>query len=865
MWWKTLFRRRQAEQDLEDEIRSHLAIDAQQRMERGESPAEAERNARRDFGNTALVKDVTRDTWGRRWMDELLQDLRHAVRALRKQWKIAAVAIVSLSIAMTLGILSLSVTNTLLLLPPPGTDTGRLVVVYSRASGKDGQISYPDYEYYRQTNRGFSDIAADYNSVGISTDFSGTTIMSRPVSDNYFSVLAVRPYLGRFFSPGDDKTKDIAVLTYMCWKRLGADPNIIGKKVVGNTVIGVTPPEFTGAFFGLNGDEFRPLSSAEQDDAWLSKRDARPLFLIGRLKPGVTRRQAQAELTTLSAQLALSYPKEDKDRTAVMTRATLLPPDQIDDAELIVSILMTLVILVLLIACANIANLLLALAVGRRQEAAIKLALGAQRWRLIREFLVESAGICAASALIGYAIAAFFARHSNIDLEMPMLGSYTLGFSLHLDSTVAGLSLALLFIAIAATGIAPALYASSPAVSQVLSGEIVVGGTKKNLRRNVLVVIQVAVCTLVLFGLGLCERSLYNLRHTDLGFTARNLVAMSVYEPMQKNFSKEQGQELFDRIRTAVSSLPGVQSVSLTSDVPVFDTYQGNEVSVRATELAGKVSATRAAVDSEYFETLGVHLLSGRLFDSGDRENTLPVAVIDKAMADRLWPGQDPVGKTFFTGEPAITLTVVGVTPTGKYDSLDESARPAFYVPLSQHYQGTINIVARTAGDPSLWVEPLSKTIRALGAGRGFHPMTLTEWMNFGLFEQRAMAVCMTILGVSGLLLAMLGLCAAISYSVSERKKELGIRVALGAARGQLVGMILLQTSRVVGVGIGMGILCGVPTTIMARSFFYGISAVEWTVLIPLSAGMMALSLMIAYVSARPWLNADPMEVVRQA
>jgi hypothetical protein len=295
----------------------------------------------------------------------------------------------------------------------------------------------------------------------------------------------------------------------------------------------------------------------------------RALFLIGRLKPNVARRQAQAELTALSAQLASSYPKEDKDRTAVARRATLLPPDQIDDAELLVSVLMTLVILVLLIACANVANLVLALAVGRRQEAAIRLALGAQRVRLIREFLVESAMICIVSGFAGDLVAAFAVQHSNIDLTVPMAGTYSLVLSLRLDATVVGLALVLLFIAIAATGLAPALYASSPALSQVLSGEIVVGGTKKNLRRNVLVVVQVAVCTLVLFGMGLCERSLYNLRHTDPGFNARNLVAMTVYESLQKNFSKDQGEELFERLREAVSGLPGVQSVSRATDLPV--------------------------------------------------------------------------------------------------------------------------------------------------------------------------------------------------------------------------------------------------------------------------------------------------------
>ena len=232
-------------------------------------------------------------------------------------------------------------------------------------------------------------------------------MITRPVSDNYFAVLGIRPYLGRFFAAGDDQTKaPVAVMTYSCWKRLGADPNIAGKTVAGTTILGVAPREFTGSFYGLNGDLLMPLSKNSNNSDWFAQRDSRQLFLIARLKPGVSRRQAQAEMAALAGQLATAYPKDDKNRTAVVTRATLLPPDGLKTAELVTGILMAVVLLVLLIACSNVANLLLAIAVARRQEAAIKLALGAPRGRLIREFLRESAILCAASAALGYAIAA---------------------------------------------------------------------------------------------------------------------------------------------------------------------------------------------------------------------------------------------------------------------------------------------------------------------------------------------------------------------------------------------------------------------------------------------------------------------------
>src|SRR5262249_7873244 len=275
------------------------------------------------------------------------------------------------------------------------------------------------------------------------------------------------------------------------------------------TIIGVAPKEFTGSFFGFNGDLLVPLSRTDDDSAWLTNRGNRQLFLIGRLKPGVTRSQAQAEISTLTRQLASAYPKEDKTLVATVTRATMLPPDLLPDAELALAILILVVILVLLIACANVANLLLAVAVGRRQEAAIKLALGAQRGRLIREFLKETTVICGSGAALGYGLAAaVLRRYPSISLSVPMVGTYSISFQLRQDGTVAVLTIPLTLVAILATGLVPALYASSPTLTAMLGGEIVVGGTRKRARRNVLVTAQVAVCTLSLVGAGLCQRSL---------------------------------------------------------------------------------------------------------------------------------------------------------------------------------------------------------------------------------------------------------------------------------------------------------------------------------------------------------------------
>lgn len=411
------------------------------------------------------------------------------LRTLRRHWKLAAISAFSLSIAMALGVVALSISNNFLLLPPAAPAPDRLVMLYARSAGTPiDQFSYPDYEYFREHNHVFTDVAAAPNSISISADinFGGreVRVITRPVSENYFAVMGIRPYLGHFFSPGDDSSKaSLAVMTWTCWNRLGSDTKIVGKVLAGRTIVGVTPKSFTGSFYGADGDLFTTVREVDTDFSWLKQRSRRRLILIARLRPGITRRQSQAEMTALSGQLASAYPNDDKESAAVVTRATLLTPDAIPTAELMTGILLVLALLVLLIACANVANLLLAVAVGRRQEAAIKLALGAPRGRLIREFLKESTILCAVSGVLGYSIAAVVVtRYSDLTIVFPMVGAFSFGLNLKFDSTVLAFTLVLMLIASLATGLAPALYASAPALAQVLSGEIVVGGTRKGVR-----------------------------------------------------------------------------------------------------------------------------------------------------------------------------------------------------------------------------------------------------------------------------------------------------------------------------------------------------------------------------------------------
>jgi len=415
-------------------------------------------------------------------------------------------------------------------------------------------------------------------------------------------------------------------------------------------------------------------------------------------------------------------------------------------------------------------------------------------------------------------------------------------------------------IASVATGLAPALYASSPALAQILGGEVVVGGSQRNVRRNALVIVQVAVCTLVMVGMGLCQRNLYNMRHDDFGFSGHNLVALNVYTEAE-GYQPAQVPEFYDKLRRATAALPGVQAVTLAWDLPLFGSQD------LPIQVAGANSATsqHTAVDGAYFATLRIPILAGRAFDRNDGEKAPAVAIVNQRMAEMYWKGKSPLGEVLMVGNPPRPVTIVGVAANTKNDTGEETPGPFVYLPLSQDYRSGIEVIARTGGDPKRWVEPFRKAMRGLGLKVMIEPVTFAEWVDLSLFGMRVIAWGGELLSGLGLLLAMVGLAGAVSYSVGQRKKELGIRVALGARRGQLLAMLLRQSALVVGVGVAIGLALGTVVSTLLKSQFYRMGAVEWTVLLPVTAAVMGLALAMTCLSAMPWLRVDPMETVRHA
>jgi predicted permease len=361
-------------------------------------------------------------------------------------------------------------------------------------------------------------------------------------------------------------------------------------------------------------------------------------------------------------------------------------------------------------------------------------------------------------------------------------------------------------------------------------------------------------------GMGLCQRNLYNMRHDDFGFSAHNLVALNVYTEAE-GYNQAQAAEFYGKLRRTTAALPGVQAVTLAWDLPLFGSQ---DLPIQIPGRADAVSPN-TAVDDAYFATLGIPIVAGRSFDRNDGEKAPAVAIVNRRMAEMYWKGKNPLGEVFMVGKPRRPVTIVGVAANTKTDTGEETPGPFVYLALSQDYRPGIEVIARTRGDPRLWVEPLRKAMRGLGLKVMIEPVTFAEWVDLNLFGMRVITWCGELLSGLGLLLAMVGLAGAVSYSVGQRKKELGIRVALGARRWQLLAMLLRQSAVVAGAGAAIGLALGTVASTLLKSQFYRMSAVEWTVLLAVTAAVMGLALAMTYLSALPWLRVDPMEAVRHA
>jgi predicted permease len=571
----------------------------------------------------------------------------------------------------------------------------------------------------------------------------------------------------------------------------------------------------------------------------------------------------------LSRRLAAEHPATDKDRLAFVAPTTIIPPSYRPMLRSVFGIVIAIVALTLIAACSNVTNLLLALATMRRHEMLVRTALGASRRQLMLPALGESLFVGVVAGALGFGLASMVLAWMSSLRPMFAAGIPPPSLDLYPDLRLALAMLAIVVVAGLATGLVPAWRSASDGLSGSLIRESVIGGARRTRVRHLLVVIQMAVATLILVGVGVSLRSLANLRQVDVGFTARNLAIAGV-NLRSSGYDEARGLAFYERMRDALAAVPGVESISLADGMPIGLSGWGRDhvrsEQERASSTSQGAETSYGVVDGNYYATLGITLLAGRAFDTRDTKTSGEVIVINRTMARRHWPGADTdaIGRRIHLENGNRLVRVIGVVADGKYNDLDEAPMPFMFFALSQHYLPDVSVIARTSGRAPLSIAPITQALTRLDPGLAFGPRTFDDHLQVALLLPRFILAIVSGLGALALVLAVVGLYGTVFYSVSQRRNEIGVRVALGAQPRDLFAMVLRQTAWLALSGAAIGVALSLAARPIVASLFYGIRPVEPMVLATVVTTCVVLAIATAYLAARPWTRMSALEMVRR-
>ena len=881
-WW----RRDAIDAELQEEIRTHLEMKA--------ADLGSLRAARHGFGNPALVLEDARSVWGWPGLEALWHDLRYGTRMLLKAPGFTAIAVLSLATGIGANTAIFSLVDKVLIRKLPVEEADRLVIVTAnRGQGVLTGSNHPDFVDYRDRNDVFDGLVCyTQRALTLSERGQAERIQGLIVSGNYFTVLRVRPALGRGFLPEEDKTAGthpVVVIGYGLWqRRFGGDHRIVGKTVSLNaypfTVVGIAPPEFNGTIAGGAPDVYVPIMMMAQiatspfDRSNLlfgprSRSLSGSLQVLGRLKPGVSREQAAAAMTTLGGQIARAYPNADGSPRVepkfLIEDGSRGHTNLLRDLRFPLQMLMATVGLVLLIACANVANLLLARAGTRQKEIAIRLATGAGRMRLIRQLLTESVLLSTLAGAAGLALAASISG-LMVSFAPPNNNAFSfLTLDNRLDLRVLVFTLAISVLTGILFGLAPALIASRPDLLSALRDEATVFGKRvRHLNlRNLLVVGQVAISVIVLVGAGLCVRSLRNLYAIDTGFDPTKVLVMSVDVGLS-GYSRERGLQFYAELLERVQRVPGVEAVSLATQVALGD---GFGAMMRAEGYAPKpgedMSSDFNQIAPDYFRVMKIPLLEGREFSPSDTTNTPLVAVVNEAAVRRFWPGLSAIGRRVIVGRPPDeqARVVVGVVKDSKYRRLTEEVRPAVFSPFFQSYRGDMTLHVRTTGEPATMMAGVRREVQALDASLPlYNTRTLEEQKTGSLYTSRLAATLLTSFGLLALLLAAVGVYGVMAYTVNRRTHEIGIRMALGAQGSEICRLVMVEGTAIMTIGLLLGLGGALAATRLVESFLYGVRPNDPIAFAGAALLLAAVTVLANYLPARHASRTDPLLAIRQ-
>ncbi len=813
-------------------------------------------------------------------MNSFWQDLRYSLRTISKAPGYAAIAILTLALGIGANTTIFSWINSALLNPVPGLTKSSEVVslVIGRPGTNPTAFTYPDVEAVRNGQQSFTGIAACwFTVVNLADKSKPDRVWGMTTSANYFDVLGVRPLLGRGFLPVEDDKPGgapVAVISYRLWQtHFAANPNIIGHPIQLNghpfTIVGVTPAAFQGSQTGVRTEIWVPVmmhSVLRPATDFIHDHHDFTFLVFGRLKPGVKLEQAQAEMNTLLQTEVKNYPEEHKGKDVITAYPLWRNPFGLNQfLSTLLPALMCIAGLVLLLACTNVANLMLVRAVGRRREMAIRMSLGASRWRLMRQLLSESLMLALAGGAIALLITGWTA--GSLMSFLPSSTDIPLWLDVRADRMVLLATLLISVLTGMIFGILPALRASREAPVAVLKEDTgsASGGLRKARLAGALVVAQISLSLLLLICAGLLIRSVQKGQQIDRGFNPRN-VWLASYDLFTAGYSQAQGIELHRQLVAKVESVPGVESVALSTRVPLA--FYGDSTSVKPEGYESQKNESMetqvAVVSPNYLQTMQIPMLEGRDFTLQDTKTSQRVVIVSHAFTARYWPNQEALGKQVHSDFTNEWFTVVGVARDSKQKSLNEKPMPFLYLPVYQVYRSEVILNARVNGDPLATGQAIEKAIQELNSGVViFDRTTLESREQFATFGQRVAGTFVGAFGLLALALAGVGIYGVTAYTTRQRTHEIGIRVALGASKENILRLVLGHGLRLTLIGVALGLAGAFALTRYLASMLLGVTSTDALTFATVAAILCAVALFACFVPARRAMRVDPMVALR--
>ncbi|HEV2423100.1 MAG TPA: ABC transporter permease [Candidatus Acidoferrales bacterium] len=885
-----MFRRKRNAADFSDEIRAHIQLEEERLVEQGVMPEEARKHAHQTFGNVTLAQERFHEFHGWVWLDHLWQDVRYGLRMLRKSPSFTFVAVLTVSLGIGANTAIFSMVDSFLLRPTPVSEPQQIATLDAEQIGGaySALFSYPDFQdIHSQSSALFSDVATsmDFHPMdGLSIDGNIQPIWTAYVSANFFRTMGVKPVLGNFIEPvpGAPVADDpVLVLSYVYWKaHFAGTPQVVGKSVMINghpvTIIGVAPKGFHGISSLVDIQGYLPLGMAsvvgDSGRDFLTDRKATNWGIYTRLRPGVTLSSVKPELTVIGHRLAAQYP--DADKWISLLAYPLVPDSPVDDPSgmIIVQVagafFLVLAALVLLLACLNVANLLLARASAREREMALRAAIGARRNRLVRQLLTESLLLallgCAGGIALGL-LGSSWLGSINLNGNLPLVLDF------QFDWRVFAYALGAAVLTGVVVGIAPALHATAGNLNDLLheSGRTT-GSVSRRRKRNLLVIAQVGGSLMLLIVAGLFVRSMRVVEQSNLGFNPNNVLNFTL-DSHEAGYNEAQARNFYQALLPRVRALPGIDTASLAFGVPMDYTLDlAQELNIEGYQPPKNQGAPVVgynAISPQYFETMGIPLLRGRGILDSDTQAAPHVAVINEAMAGRYWHGQDPIGRRFTTASDAKhPIEVVGIAKNCRCENIRGPINPQLYLAFAQQHHSPVALQVRTSLPLATVNHEIVGLVHSLGAGVPVSNIqTMTDALDTlrGFLLYQIGAGLAAALGFLGLTLAVVGVYGVVSCAAGQRTHEIGIRMALGARPVDVLGMVLRQGFVIVGAGLLVGILAAFAIARLAGNFLSGVSPLDPLTYISASILLAIVALAACYIPARRAMKVDPMIALR--